>query len=369
MSGQFRIQGEQALAGLQAWAADVNRAGGIRLKGQAPGSSIETVHYDDCSKRAVAKSATERLITQDRVDLLFGPYSGLLTQAAAEVSEAHGRLLWNQGGASDSIYEKGFKWVVGVLTPASRYLSGLLPLVREADPEAKSLAVLRVSPGPFARAVSAGVEHAAGELGFQMDLLREYSPSIEDFNPVLDEVERAGPRVLLAVGRIYNDLQFAKQLADRGIDLGTVAVVAAPIQQFKDALGDAAERFVGPSQWESAGSFFNGYGPTGEQVLESLRAKSRYPIDYPMVQAYAAGLVAQRCVETAGTLDDRALRETAARLDVSTFYGRFKIDPATGRQEGRSGVIVQWQNGRKVIVWPSEQRQAQLVYPWRPRIA
>ena len=235
------------MAGMQAWAADVNRAGGIRLKGCAPGLSIETVHYDDCSKPAVAKSAIEWLITQDRVDLLFGPYSGLLTQAAAEVSETHGKLLWNQGGASDSIYEKGFKRVVGILTPASRYLSGLLPLVREADPDAKSLAILRVSPGPFARAVSAGVERAADELGFQIDLLKEYSPSIEDFNPVLDEVERGGSRVLLAVGRIYNDLQLAKQLADRGIGLGTVAVVAAPIQQFKDSLGDAAEGFVGPS--------------------------------------------------------------------------------------------------------------------------
>ena len=51
-----------------------------------------------------------------------------------------------------------------------------------------------------------------------------------------------------------------------------------------------------------------------------------------MAQAYAAGLVAQRCVEQAGTLEDQVLRETAGKLDFSTFYGRFRIDPITGRQ-------------------------------------
>ena len=83
-----------------------------------------------------------------------------------------------------------------------------------------------------------------------------------------------------------------------------------------------------------------------------------------MVQAYAAGLVAQRSVEEAGILEPQALRSTANVLDFSTFYGRFKIEPATGRQIGRSVVLVQWQQGRKVIVWPPEQRQGKLVYPW-----
>ena len=86
---------------------------------------------------------------------------------------------------------------------------------------------------------------------------------------------------------------------------------------------------------------------------------------YPIFLAYAAGLVAQRCVEEAGTLDQAALREAAGRLDFSTFYGRFKIEADTGRQIGRSVVLVQWQQGRKVIVWPPEQRQGGLMYPWR----
>lgn len=365
LSGQFQVQGMQALAGLQAWAEDTNRAGGVKVGHSDAGRLISIVYYDDASKTAQARQTTERLITSDRVDLLFGPYSGVLALASVQVAEGHGKLLWNQGGASDTIYQRGFKWVVGVLTPASRYLEEWLPLVRGADPNADSLAIVRASTGAFPKAVVSTVESQAGQLGFRISLLREFEPSINDFNAVLDEVERVRPDLLLGVGRIQNDLLLAGQLARRELGLKGVAVVAAPIQQFRDHLGEAADGFVGPSQWEASGSHRTDYGPSSAEVMASLRGKGHRTVDYPMVQAYAAGLVAQRCIEEAGTLEDSALREVAERLDFSTFYGRFKIDPVTGAQLGRSTVLVQWQQGRKVIVGPSDQRQAPMVYPWR----
>ena len=365
LSGQFQVQGRQALAGLQAWAEDANRAGGVKVGHSDAGRLISIVYYDDASKTAQARQATERLITSDRVDLLFGPYSGVLALASAQVAEGHGRLLWNQGGASDTIYQRGLKWVVGVLTPASRYLAEWLALIRGADPNADSLAIVRASTGAFPKAVTSTVESQAARLGFKISLLREFEPSINDFNAVLDEVERVRPDLLLGVGRIQNDLLLAGQLARRELGLKGVAVVAAPIQQFRDHLGEAADGFVGPSQWEASGNYPRDYGPTSAEVMASLQDKGYRTVDYPMAQAYAAGLVAQRCVDEAGTLEDSALRETAGRLDFSTFYGRFKIDPVTGCQFGRSTVLVQWQQGRKVIVGPPDQRQAPIVYPWR----
>jgi branched-chain amino acid transport system substrate-binding protein len=365
LSGQFQVQGRQALVGLQAWAEDVNRAGGFKVGHSDAGRPVSVIYYDDASKTALARQATERLITSDHVDLLFGPYSGVLVLAASKVAEEHGRLLWNQGGASDTIYQQGFKWVVGILTPASRYLEEWLPLVRAADPKAESLAILRASTGAFSKSVTSVVERQAAQLGFKISLLREFDASIIDFNTLLDEVDQARPELLLGVGRIQNDLLLADQLARRDFGLKGVAIVATPIQQFRDDLGEAADGFVGPSQWEETGSYPTGYGPTGAAVMASLRSKGHQAVDYPMVQAYAAGLVAQRCVEEAGTLDDSTLREAAGGIDFSTFYGRFKIDPGTGCQIGRSTVLVQWQQGRKVVISPPGQRQAPMVYPWR----
>ena len=172
------------------------------------------------------------------------------------------------------------------------------------------------------------------------------------------------PDLLLCVGRIQNDLLFAAQLAQRTQRLKAAAVVAAPIQQFRDTLGTSVEGFIGPSQWEPSGRYPHDYGPPAGEVVGYLTHDGQGAVDYPMVQAFAAGLVAQRCLEQAGTLEDKALREAAAGLEFSTFYGKFKIDPETGRQTGRAVALVQWQQGRKVIVWPREQAGGSLLYPW-----
>ena len=87
-------------------------------------------------------------------------------------------------------------------------------------------------------------------------------------------------------------------------------------------------------------------------------------VDYPMAQAYAAGLVVQRCIEEASNADNDALRDAAAKLRFSTFYGNYQIDES-GRQVGRETMLVQWQDGQKNIVWPRRSAQVELAYPWR----
>lgn len=367
LSGQFQVQGAQALAGVQAWADDVNRLGGISLQHRGPRCSVAVVHHDDCSEPGQVRRVARQLITRDRVDVLLGPYSSVLSLAAAEVAEDYDKLMWNQGGAADGIYLKGYRWVVGTLTPASEYMTGLLPSVRQADQEAKTLGIVRACPGEFPRVVSQPLERTCKALGFQLTLLREYPPSTVDFRNILEEVQGIRPDVLVAVGRIHNDLELARRLARRRPSLRAVAVVAAPIQQFREALGEEAEGFLGPSQWEEECRYPIDYGPVSSEVLASIRRHGLHQVDYPAVQAYAACLVAQRCLETAGTVEDRVLRAAAGILDFSTFFGRFIIDPATGRQIGHVAVLAQWQGGRKVIVWPPEQRAGRLSYPWPGR--
>ena len=101
LTGQFRLQGAQTLAGLRTWADDVNRAGGLTVGGRA--APVEIRWRDDASRAANARAITAQLIDDDAVDLLIGPYSAALTRAAAAVAQALGRLLWNQGGASPAV--------------------------------------------------------------------------------------------------------------------------------------------------------------------------------------------------------------------------------------------------------------------------
>ena len=358
------------MAGIRAWADDVNRSGGLAVGGRA--SPVEIVWRDDGSLRDNVRAITERLITGDRADLLVGPYSAVLTNAAAEVAQTHGKLLWNQGGASPLVYGRGNPWVVGILTPADEYLAGLLPAVREVQPEAETVAILRASTGSFPRDVAAGVEQAATALGFRVVLSLQFAPETEDFGAVTQAISRAAPDVLIAAGRFQNDLNLAERLAESAPALGAVALVASGVDAFRERLGSRSENFIGPSQWEPQAGYAVDYGPTAAEVQASfgrLRMREGLAwhtvIDYPMAQAYAVGVVIQRCVEECGSLDDFALRQAAAELDLTTFYGRFRIDSETGRPIGKPVLLVQWRRGRKVIVWPPEYRTETLAYPWR----
>ena len=89
LTGQFSTQGQQALAGLSAWVEYVNEQGGLAVGGEK--RAVALVSYDDGSMASTTRQTTEQLISGDRVDLLFGPYSAGLTTAAAEVAESHGR--------------------------------------------------------------------------------------------------------------------------------------------------------------------------------------------------------------------------------------------------------------------------------------
>ena len=384
LSGAFSLQGRQALAGLRAWTESANRRGGVRVGGQL--RPVQLIWRDDRSRRDGVQAATQRLIAEDGADILIGPYSAVLSLAAAEVSRRHRKLLWNQGGASAEIYRRGNPWVVGLLTPADEYLAGLLPAVRQASPAAATLAIVRAATGAFPPEVCSGVERAAAALGFRCVLRREFDARNPEAANLAAAVRQAAPDILVAVGRLENDLLLARRLMETDARPPFAALVAAGVQRFQDELGAAAEGFIGPSQWEPPGpapervgdpgrdgdDSIPYCGPTAAAALAELRRAGDaapagpLPVDYPMAQAYAAGVIVERCLQAAGTAADAALRETAAGLDFRTFYGRFRIDPATGRTVGRQMLLVQWQGGRKVVVWPPETASGRLRLPQPP---
>ena len=153
------------------------------------------------------------------------------------------------------------------------------------------------------------------------------------------------------VGRIEDDIRFAQQYVKSGVDIGKVALIAAGIERFGQTLGFGSEGFLAPSQWEPGVVVGPDYGPGEEEVMRALEAIDNLVVDYPMVQSYAGCLVAQKCVEQAGTLDNGMLREAARALDFTTFYGRFRIESSTGHQIGHTMPVVQWRSGKKTVVW------------------
>ena len=346
LSGRYQTQGRQALLGIQAWVEETNRVGGIQLQGQQ--RPVALIVYDDASDATRCGVYTERLLTADRVDILFGPYSSGLTLRAAESAAQYQHVLWNHGGA----LEPASAWAIGLLTPAPYYFHGVIDLVRQTTPACARIVIVHSTAGAFPRAVAAGAAQYSQAQGCQVTTL-PYAPRTTDFTAVLDQLAAAQPHLVLGVGRIEDDVRFAQQYVHGAVRATAVALIATPLTLFRDTLGRDASRFLGPSQWEPGLVVCPDYGPTAQEVLQRLAFYAPQGVDYPMAQAYAAGLVAQRCLEVTPALDQQVMLHTARQLDFTTFYGRYRLDPTTGRQVGHVMPVVQWQGRRKVIRWPS----------------
>ena len=359
-SGRYALQGRQALAGLQAWAKVTNVEGGVRISQLGGTLPVTLIHYDDASSSERAVAAAEKLIQVDRVHVLIGPYGSDLTRAVVGVAREHGRLLWNHGGASDDIHRPGHG-VVSIPTPVSLYFGGVLELVRSLDAHARKAVVLHRRGSRFGRLATRGAQVVGRRAGFVVAALT-YSYLPDDLPQLLARLRRQRPDLILSAGSFEDDCAIARESIATGVRTKAFAVTAAAMREFRQTLGTGAEGIFAPSQWEPDARHAVDFGPSSAQVARRIRAMGAVA-DYPAAQGYVACLIAQRCLEDAGSADDEGLWRAACALDCNTFFGRFRINPRTGIQEGHEMRWVQWQGGRRVVVWPPSVAQAGPVYP------
>ena len=362
VSGRYALQGRQVLAGLWAWVEAVNAGGGLRVHGAGARAPVRLVYYDDASLPASAAANAERLLDADAVEVLIGPYGSDLNRAVLPVAGGRGRLVWNHGGASDDIHVEGGR-AVGILTPVSRYFAGLIELVRSLDSDAARVALLHRRGGAFGRLAALGVRAAASDAMFVADVVT-YSSLASEIPGVMARLERRRTDVVISAGSFDDEVPLARALVESRLRVKAIGLTAAAMQEFSHTLGTHAEGFLGPSQWEPRLAYATDFGPDSHEVAEGIRAQGAPP-DYPAAQAYAACLIAQRCLEEAGA-DDESLWRAACALECGTFFGRFRIDPGTGLQVGHEVVLVQWRGGRKLVVWPPTFSQAKPRYPTHP---
>jgi len=372
LSGKYAKAGEQAVSGIKAAVDWVNNVrGGVMVKGKKEKLAYKV--YDCESKKEAVTSLLERLITTDKVNFLFAPYTSGLTLAGAPVAEKYGVVYMDHGGASDNIFKQGFEYIVQTIGPGSKYHAGTLEMVRKIDPKAKRVA-LAYEDDEFARSVMAGTEEWAKKLGFDVVFKRTYPSGVTDLTPLLNDLKASDPEIVLGGGHLPDGQLFVKQMADLNINPKLLSIlVAVTIPAFHEALGDQADGCTGPSHWEYGVTFNKKtaeaagetwIGPSQDEfvaLFKKAAGKDLQP-DYHGAEAGAAVLALVLAVEKADSLDEDAVRKALGDLTFTSFYGGWDID-ATGKQIGHSMVQVQWQNGKRVIIWPEAAQTGKPAYP------
>jgi len=371
LKGKYAHEGEMTLYGVKTAIKWVNEHGGVKVGDKVYNLSL--VYYDDESSSKLVPELYSRLIEKDKVDFLLGPYSSGLTMAAQPVAEEHGMILISVGGASNTIYERGYKYAIQAWSPASHYfVAAIDALAAKGNSNIKVALIYENSA--FASVAANGAKDELQKKGIEIVYEKAYEKGAQEFGSIIDEAKAAGANVLVGGGHFADGTALVQQAWQLGWKLKAIILMVAPtLPQFYEQLKDAAENVIGISQWEIGVKYspeiakkmgIDWYGPTQEEFINLFKEISGGMLpDYHGASGANGVLALVMAIQTAGSLSQDTVRSVFNRLHFMTFFGEFKIDPSTGLQIGHKMIAVQWQNGKKIIVAPEEAATGEFIYP------
>lgn len=372
LSGKYAKAGEQAVGGIEACIDWVNNEyGGVTIDGEKVPLSYKK--YDSGSKKESVTSLIGRLITVDRVNVVFSAYSSGLTLRGAPVAEGHRMLYMDHGGANNKIFRQGFQYIVQTIGPATSYHKGTLDMIKKIAPDAKKVA-LAYEDSEFASMVMEGAAEHAQALGFEVVFKRTYPKGVTDMTPLLSALKSSKPDFVMGGGHFEDGQLFNRQMSDLNIDTDALSLIAAAtLPAFYEALGSKAEGVMGPSHWEYGVTFSEKaadaskttwIGPSQDEFVRLFKkaAGSDMVPDYHAAEAGAQVLAYVLGVEKANSVDSDKVRKALDDLEFMSFYGNWNVDDS-GMQIGHTMVNVQWQDGKRVIIWPESAQTGKPCYP------
>jgi len=352
LTGTYAKLGKNQHEGYQLCIKDLNAKGGLL------GRKAELVMYDDQSLPATAVRLYEKLITEDKVDAVMGPYSSPVSEAAANVTEKYKKVMVAPLAATTSIFKKGRKYIFMVISPAESYLEGLIDTAAKRG--LKTVAVINEDT-LFSKAAAAGAVELAKKKGMQVVYQEAYPKGNTDFSALLTKVKAANPDVI-AAGTYFDDaVALTRQMKELNVNPKMYGVtVGGDLPEFYDVLKQNAEYIYGATQWEHTLPY-----PGNQEFFDAYKKEFNHEPSYHSAAGYAGCIIYAEAVKRAASLDADKVREQLLKLETKTMFGEYKVD-ADGYQTAHKMVTFQWQGEKKVTVWPDDLAQAKPRFPTPP---
>jgi branched-chain amino acid transport system substrate-binding protein len=359
-TGAYGLLGQNQLRGYQLCVKHTNEKAGVL------GRKLELVAEDDRSEPATAARIYEKLITQNKVDAVLGPYSSLITEAVADVTEKHRMAMVASGAATTSIFKKGRKFIFMLPSRAEVFLEGLIDMAARRG--MKTIAVIHEDT-LFPKASAQGALELAKKRGLSVVLVEAYPKGATDFSAILSKVRTANPDVLAAATYFEDAVAITGQLKAANVNPRMFAVtVGGDLPKFYEVLGRSAEFVYGAAAWElelmallRAGELV----PLGRRYPGAREFVEAHRKEFPSAAGYGGCQVLMEAVRRAGSLDGEKVRAAILGMSLNTVYGGFKVD-RDGIQTAHTMLTFQWQDGTKVIVWPDELAPGKPRFPTPP---
>lgn len=348
LTGHYEKFGIEQLRGLQMWVADVNS------RGELLGRTVELVHYDDRSRDAGTVEGFTTLLEQDKVDFLIGPYSSSLTLEASLVAEKFNTPMVSTAASAEKIWNRGLKNIFGVDVPAGSYMAG----ISVASDAGATTAALIYAKTEFAEEVAAGVRDNVSKNGLKLLVDEGYAPETRDFSKIAAQLRAADADVIMGVSYLQDSVAIVRDLKKAGVKPKMLAFTVGPaLHEFGNELGDEANGVVGVVQWLRSVP-----QPGAEDFAYRYRQTYGNNPGVHAVIGYSAGQVLEAAIRLAGTTDHDAVRDQLRTMYFRSLMGKYNVDE-TGRQTGKRNYVLQWQDGNRRLVAPTDVAERKLIYP------
>ncbi len=350
ITGRDAVQGGYVREGYLLCQKHVNEKGGVL------GRPIQFVIRDDGSDGQAAIRIYEKLITEDKVDAVMGPYGSPITEVVADVTEKHRKLMVAPAAGTTPIWEKGRRYLIMMLSPLEASTEGTIDLA--ARNGLKTIGVI----GALARpAIAKGALEVAKKKGLEVVVHEMFPIGTTDFSAILNKVKAAKPDALVVGAPPADAIAITRQM--RELDVNVKMYGATPGGSFPDyqkALGKTAEFVYAGSYWDSGLP----YPGIREFVTAYQKEFTRAPAS-TSASSYGGCQLFVDAVRRAGSLDSDLVRGEILKLKTKTVFGDFAVDER-GYQINHKAITVQWQDGRAVVVWPDEAATGKPRFPTPP---
>ncbi len=367
ITGKYSSNGIDTQNGYELAVKKINEMGGVKVGGKS--YKLKVQYYDDESTPARTAQLLERLIEQDGVQFILGPYSSATTIAAAPVTEKYKVPMIEAEGASRALFNKGYKYLFAVLSTSEQYLASAVDLAAEvAEKNGKKSSELRVAlvfeNDPFSQDVRAGVLEDMAKYGMQVVIDDKMPADLSDISATLTKVKALKPDLMLISGHNKGAVTAARQMKELQVQVPMIGMTHCEGAKVVAQFGAAADGYLCPTQWAETLSYSDNYfGSAGDyDKLFKASFEGYQNVPYQAAQASAAVLVWKDALERAGSFDTEKVRDAIAATDMETFYGQIKFSEA-GNNIAKPMVLRQIQGGEYKVVAPSKYASDPLVWP------
>jgi branched-chain amino acid transport system substrate-binding protein len=353
LTGKYALQGGYARDGYQLCQKHLSAQGGVL------GRPVEFVIRDDASDEKTAMVVYEKLITEDRVDAVIGPYSSPITDAVADVTEKYRKVMIAPMAGTTSLWEKGRKYLVMVISSVELTPEGFVDLA--ARQGLKTIAML-TEDGLVAKAAAKGAGELARKKNIDVVFSETYPKATKDFVPILMRVKAAKPDAFVIATQIFDELiTITRQTRD--VDLNVKMFASLPyggLPDYQKRLDKAAEFVYSATFWEPSLPY-----PGNREFVAAYEKEFNRAPALQAANAYAGCQLFVEAARRAGSVDSDKLRDALLKLRTKTILGDFAIDER-GFQTAQKAVTTQWQDGKQVIVWPDDVAAGKPKFPTPP---